>query len=83
MHRPDDHGLMPGRTASGRHVAPGGWRRSVVGVLVGVVAGALALVTMRSTDDPALPPDHPDDDTGVDPGADTDDRQPTRPGPDA
>lgn len=35
---------------TGRPIAPGGWRRAVVGVLVGVAVGALAVVTARDGD---------------------------------
>ncbi len=38
-------------TATGRPIAPGGWRRGLVGVLVGVVVGVLAVVTTRPEDD--------------------------------
>lgn len=35
------------RSASGRPVAPGGWRRALVGVLVGACVGGLVVVTGR------------------------------------
>lgn len=38
-------------TATGRPIAPGGWRRAVVGVLVGAVVGVLAVVTGRPRGD--------------------------------
>lgn len=70
MHHPADSDARPGRSASGRHVAPGGWRRSLVGVLVGAVAAALALATMRSSEDPVLPPEPGElDDPQSGPGA--------------
>lgn len=34
-------------TPTGRPIAPGGWRRALVGVVVGVVVGAVAVVTQR------------------------------------
>lgn len=36
-------------TDTGRPVAAGGWRRALVGLVVGAVAGAAALVARRTT----------------------------------
>lgn len=38
------------RTPSGRPVAPGGWRRAVVGLVVGAVTGLAALLARRRGD---------------------------------
>lgn len=34
-------------TPTGRPIAPGGWRRAIVGVVVGALVGVVAAVTHR------------------------------------
>lgn len=34
-------------TESGRPIAAGGWRRALIGLVVGAAAGAMALVTLK------------------------------------
>lgn len=55
----------PIRSPTGREVAPGGWRRAVTGVAVGVAAGLLHRVARRIDEDDPRP-----DGTRVDPPPD-------------
>jgi hypothetical protein len=45
-------GTTPEERSEGRHVAPGGWRRVLVGFLVGLLAGAVVALVLPRDDGP-------------------------------
>lgn len=46
------HAADDAHTATGRPVAPGGWRRMLVGFLIGTLAGALVALVLPRDDGP-------------------------------
>jgi hypothetical protein len=44
--------VVPGEAVTDRYVAPGGWRRALVGFLIGLLAGAIVALLLPRDDGP-------------------------------
>jgi hypothetical protein len=44
--------VVPGETVADRYVAPGGWRRALLGFLIGLLAGGIVALLLPRDDGP-------------------------------